>query len=292
MNTPKESTNRFFRVFCALPEREIEAHVSVSFSSTLDLSAVEAVRAEVVRSGRRKPSYTAFVIKAVALAMREYPYANRRVFRSPWHLGGPWLHSFGQADITVAAERDVPGREYIAFVDVLRNADCQSLDEIGAWLAALARSDEESNQQWREFSKLIQRLPWWLSALILRLPAWIPTWWERYRGASVLVSSPAKYGVGSVTASWAWPIGISFGYVQPKPVVRNGEVVVRPCFEFLMNFDRRVMAGAAAAKFFKRVCELLESGVESRLHNPAPNNEAVGVGQHGEPVESPDEGPR
>lgn len=262
MNTPKESTNRFFRVLCALSDREIQAHVSVSFSATLDLSAVEAVRAEAARAGQRKSSYTAFVIKAVVHALREYPYANRRVFRAPWRLGGPWLHSFNRADVAVAAERDVPGREYIAFADVLREEDSQSLDNINAWLAALARSDEESNQQWREFSTLIRRVPWRLAALILRLPTWLPSWWERYRGAAVLVSSPAKYGVGGVTASWAWPLGVSFGYVQPKPVVRDGEVVVRPCFEFLMNFDRRVMAGAAAAKFFKRVCELLESGVE------------------------------
>lgn len=268
MNTPKESTNRFFRIFCALPEREIEANVSVSFSSTVDLSVVEAVRAEALRSGRGKPSYTAFVIKAVSRALREYPYANRRVFRSPWRIGGPWLHDFAQADITVAAERDVPGREYIAFVDVIRHADDQSLDEINVWLGALARSNEENNQQWREFNSLIRRLPWRLTALILRLPTWIPSWWERYRGAAVLVSSPAKYGVESVTASWAWPIGISFGFVEPKPVVRDGEVVVRPCFEFLMNFDRRVMAGAAAAKFFKRVCELLEADIEGNLHSP------------------------
>lgn len=290
MDSRKESTNRFFRVFCALPEREIEAHVSVSFSSTIDLSVVEAARAEAARSGRRKPSYTAFVIQAVARALREYPYANRRVFRSPWRLGGPWLHSFEQSDITVAAERDVPGREYIAFVDVLRGADGQSLDEINAWLAALARSDEESNQQWREFSSLIRRLPWRLTALILRLPAWIPSWWERYRGAAVLVSSPAKYGVGSVTASWAWPIGISFGYVEPKPVVRLGEVVVRPCFEFLMNFDRRVMAGAAAAKFFKRVCELIEAGAEAGLQNPIPAHVPEAIGQMGGPGEKQEGG--
>lgn len=282
MNDEKESTNRFFRIFCALPEREIEAHVSVSFSSTVDLGAVEAVRAAAAGAGKRKPSYTAFVIKAVARALREYPYANRRVFRSPWRPGGPWLHRFDQADITVAAERDVPGREYIAFVDVLRDADRQSLDEINAWLAALARSDEESNQQWREFSSLIRRLPWRLSALILRLPAWIPSWWVRYRGAAVLVSSPAKYGVGSVTASWAWPIGISFGYVGPKPVVRDGEVVVRPCFEFLMNFDRRVMAGAAAAKFFKRVCELIESGGGADLER--------GIERSDTPDETPERG--
>lgn len=279
MNTSKESTNRFFRVLCSLSDGEIQANVSVSFSSTIDLSAIEAIRTNAANSGQRKPSYTAFVIKAVAQTLHETPYANRRVFRSPWRLGGPWLHAFSQADVAVAAERAIPGREYVAFMDVVRAADEKSLDEINAWLAALARSDEESNQQWKEFSTLIRRMPWRLSALILRLPVWIPSWWERYRGASVLVSSPAKYGVGSVTASWAWPIGVSFGFVQPKPVVRDGEIVVRPCFEFLMNFDRRVMAGAAAAKFFKRICELLESGLEKAPGDPSTIEAAAAVSE-------------
>jgi len=259
MSRSRESTNRFFRVFCALPEREITAHVSVSFTSLVDLTAIEAIREDAEAAGRPKPSYTAFVVRAVSLALRQHPYANRKVFRSPWRIGGPWLHAFTRADITVAAERDVPGREYIAFVDVLRDADTKTIQQVNEWLAALAGADEESNQQWREFSSLIQRLPWRVSAWILRLPAWIPSMWEQYRGGAVLVSSPAKYGVDAVNASWAWPIGVSFGFVEPRPVVRDGLVVARPCFSVLMNFDRRVMAGAAAAKFFKHVCDLLES---------------------------------
>lgn len=256
-----DARSRFFRVLCSLSEREIESNVSVSFGSTIDLTVIEAMRATAATLGLRKPSYTAFVIRAVAQALHEFPYANRRVFRGPLRLAAPRLHAFQRADVAVAAERDMPGHEFVAFMDVIREADGKSVDEINHWLVALGSSDEESNQQWKEFSNLIRRFPWRIAAFILRLPVWLPSWWERYRGAAVLVSSPAKYGVGSVTATWAWPIGVSFGLVEPKPVVRDGEIVVRPCFEFMINFDRRVMAGAAAAKFFKRICELLESGL-------------------------------
>lgn len=249
-------------MLCSLSEWEIQANVSVSFTSTIDLTAIERIRSEAAKAEGSKPSYTAFVAKAVALALREFPYANRRVFRSPWRLSGPWLHAFESADVAVAAERNIPGREYVAFMDVIRGADKLSLSDINDWLILLAKSDEETNKQWREFNSLIQKMPWRISALILRLPVWLPSWWHRYRGGAVLISSPAKYGVGGVTASWAWPIGISFGLVQPKALVENGEIIIRPCFDFLMNFDRRVMAGAAAAKFFKRVCDLLESGLD------------------------------
>ena len=258
LNKQRESTSRFFRVFCALPEREINASVSVTFSGTIDLTAIEFRRAEAERAGQVKPSYTAFVVSAVASALREHRYANRRVFRAPWRIGGPWLYSFKQIDIAVAVEIDVPEREYVAFVDILRNADQLSLHDISSLLKTLAQSTELSNQQLRQLNLVIRYLPWRIAALILRLPAWLPSLWARYRGASVLVSSPAKYGVESVNASWAWPIGISFGYVSLKPMVFDGEIKSRPCFQFSMNFDRRTMAGGPAARFFKEICQRLE----------------------------------
>jgi hypothetical protein len=79
------------------------------------------------------------------------------------------------------------------------------------------------------------------------------------------------------------PNGISFD-LQPKPVVRDRVTVVRPCFEFLTNFDRRVMV--ATAKFFKRVCELIEPGSQG----PAPCNVNAGMAQRGGPIENQREG--
>ena len=75
-----------------------------------------------------------------------------------------------------------------------------------------------------------------------------------------MISSPAKYGVYSVVATWPWPLGFSFGFVSNRPFVnREGEVVVRPCCDLVLNFDRRIMAGAPAAKFFTRIIRALEN---------------------------------
>ncbi len=60
----------------------------------------------------------------------------------------------------------------------------------------------------------------------------------------------------------------SFGLAKPRPVVRDGSVVVRPTFTLTLNLDRRLMAGAQAARFFERIVELLE--------NPKP---LTGVGE-------------
>ena len=64
-----------------------------------------------------------------------------------------------------------------------------------------------------------------------------------------------------------------------------GNVVVRPCFAFLMNFDRRVMAGAAA-KSFQRVCELVESVFELGFRGFAHGNVPAETIQTGESIEN------
>jgi pyruvate/2-oxoglutarate dehydrogenase complex dihydrolipoamide acyltransferase (E2) component len=249
-----EPRNKFFDAVRSIVEFEMRPGNTVTFLSEVDLTEVEQLRGA---ADGRKPSYTAFVAKAVALALREFPYANRRLCRRFWlPFVGPRLQQFHDCDVAVACERDEA--EVATFADVLRNADRRSLAEITTWLHALATSDETTNQQWRDFSRIIMRLPHWLSTLLIRMPYFVPSLWVKYRGGPVLISSPAKYGVDIVAATWSWPLGISFGLVKQRPVVRGQEVVARPTFHLTLNFDRRVMAGAQAARFFKRITDLLE----------------------------------
>ena len=249
--------NRFFQVFRKIPEFELRPGPTVTFISEVDLSEVEEIRKE---AKAQKPSYTAFAIKALALSLREYPYANQRIARTVWlPFARARLQRFERCDIAVAAERDVPGVESAAFVDIIRAADEKSLFEITTWLIELAQSDTETNQQWREFSQIIDRCPTWLALFLIRLPYLAPSLWVRYRGAAALVTSPAKYGVDAVVACWSWPIGVSFGLVRDRAVVRDGAVKPCPTFNLVCNFDRRIMAGAQAGRFFASIVRNLES---------------------------------
>lgn len=257
-----EPKNKFFEATRAIVEYEIRPGNTVSFLAEVDLTEVEAIRGRAARDDR--PSYTAFVAKAVALALKEFPYANRRVCRRAWLPFATRLQRFLRCDVAVAVERDFPGGESTAFIDILRDADRMSLAEITEALRALAVADITTNKQWREFSGIISKLPTWLATTLIRLPIFVPGYWVKYRGGAVLISSPAKYGVDAVLGSWSHPLGVSFGLVKPRPVVRDGAIVARTTFSLTMNFDRRVMAGAQAARFFRRLVESLE-GAESTM---------------------------
>jgi len=258
MNYQIEPRNRFFEANRRIVEFELDPGNTVTFFSEVDLSQVEHIRASANKEN--KPSYTAFVAKAVALALKEFPYANRRVSRRAWlPFGNPRLQRFEKYDIAIAAERDVPGAESVAFVDVLRNADSRPLNEITQWLRNLATCDINTNKQWHDFSTIISRFPHCLSSMMIRLPYFFPSLWHKFRGGAVLISSPAKYGVDGVVATWSWPLGVSFGLVKKRPVVRDDLVIACPTFLLVLNFDRRVMAGAPAAKFFKKIVDGLEN---------------------------------
>jgi pyruvate/2-oxoglutarate dehydrogenase complex dihydrolipoamide acyltransferase (E2) component len=251
-----EGRNKFSEATRAIVEYEIRPGNTVSFAAEVDLTEIERIRSS---SGLRKPSYTSFVVKAVALALRDFPYANRRVLRQPWGLPvGVRLQKFHRCDVAVAVERDFPGSEATAFIDMVRDADQSSLSDITEQLRDLATCDATTNAQWREFSGVITRMPVWLATFLIRLPCFVPGLWVKWRGGAALVSSPAKYGVDMVLGSWSHPLGISFGLVKPRPVVRDGSIVACTTFMLTLNFDRRVMAGAQAARFFRRLVERLE----------------------------------
>lgn len=251
--------NRFFEATRQIVEFEIRPGNTVTFLADVDLTEIDRIRQQAAAAGRRKPSYTAFVAKAIALALREFPYANRRLCRRVWlPFLAPRLQQFHHCDIAVACERDLPGVEVATFADILRDADLVSLEEATDWLHKLATCDVTNNAQWRAYSTVINRLPNWLSTLIVRLPYFVPSFWVKFRGASVLISSPARYGVDVMVATWSWPLGVSFGLVKPRAAVRDGQVVPCPMFTLTLNFDRRIMAGAQAARFFKRFVDILE----------------------------------
>lgn len=251
----------YFGVLAQL-NRENRGDHKVIMVNEVDMSSVERIRNAAKADGRPRPTYTALMVKAVSLALREHPAANRIPIRT---LLGWRVYQMLAIDVAVAVERDAPGREQAAYVDTIRDADGKDLGQLGDELAALARSTPETHPRWRLFQRLVERTPGWFSAWVAGLPATSARLWQEHRGGAVCISSPAKYGVDAIHACWPWPIGISFGKVRPRAVVVDGRVEPRPTVMLTMAADRRMMAGAPAARFLATVSDHLANAERDLL---------------------------
>lgn len=256
--------SRFFEVFGGL-NVDVRSDQKVGMIAELDMTACQRVRAEWGGPAETKPSYNAFVIKAVALAQREHSYANRIILESPFYRR---MVQLVNVDTTVAVERDRPGMEQGVYAATIRNTDALGLGEIAQSLADISKDLDENADRWKTVLALVEKTPPSLARMLMRLPLWFPGMWVRHRGGGVIVSSPAKYGVDMMVGHWPWPIGFSFGLVKDRPVAVDGAVVVRPTMFFTMSFDRRLMSGAPAARFFRTICDHLTE--PTSLTRPSP----------------------
>jgi pyruvate dehydrogenase E2 component (dihydrolipoamide acetyltransferase) len=84
---------------------------------------------------------------------------------------------------------------------------------------------------------------------------------EELRGSTFTVTSAGKLGGLLTTPIVNHPevAILSIGRVADRPVVRDGEVTVRPVGTIAVTFDHRVIDGARAAEFGLAVIRRLES---------------------------------
>ncbi|PYS94104.1 MAG: pyruvate dehydrogenase complex dihydrolipoamide acetyltransferase [Acidobacteria bacterium] len=84
---------------------------------------------------------------------------------------------------------------------------------------------------------------------------------EEYTGATFSISNLGMFGIDEFTAVINPPEGaiLAVGAMQPKPVVRDGQIVVRQMMRVTMSCDHRVIDGATGAKFLQTFKQLLEN---------------------------------
>ena len=161
------------------------------------------------------------VLKAAAAALQEFPELNAR-------LDGGEIVYLDRYDIGVAVQT-----EQGLVVPVVRDCDSRSVDELAAEVERLAEA--------------------------ARAGALAP---EELRGSTFTVTSAGKLAGLFQTPLVNHPevAILSIGRVAERPVVRDGEVVVRPLGYVSVTFDHRVVDGARAAAFGLSVIEKLERG--------------------------------
>jgi pyruvate dehydrogenase E2 component (dihydrolipoamide acetyltransferase) len=84
---------------------------------------------------------------------------------------------------------------------------------------------------------------------------------EEYTGATFSLSNLGMFGIEEFTAVINPPEGaiLAIGAMAPKPVARDGQVVVRQTMRVTMSCDHRVIDGAMGAQFLQTFKQIMEN---------------------------------
>lgn len=200
-------------------------------------------------------SFTAFIITCLARAVDEDKslHACRK--------GRKHLVLFDEVDVSTLIEREMSGQKQ-PIMYIIRAANKKTFREIHHEIrVAQVETVEKAWEGFRDF----QFLPLFMFKFI-----WPILWWmlgryplvQKKYGGTVCLSSVGMFGKG---AGWGIPItehtlNLTLGGIAEKPGIVDGQIAIREYLCITLSFDHDVIDGAPAARFTKRLKELIESG--------------------------------
>ncbi len=175
----------------------------------------------LAESRHTKLTVLSFVAKAVASSLKLHPSLNASLDEETGELVFKEYYNLGFATDTEAG----------LMVPVVRDVDEKSILQIAATLQELSAKARERSIDL-----------------------------EDMRGGTFTITN-----VGALGGKWATPIIVHPQVAilctlkaEPRPVVKDGQVVVRTIMPMTLSFDHRVLDGADAARFVTAIIDLLE----------------------------------
>jgi len=200
----------------------------VTHHDLADVDNIESFRKQQAERGQ-KLTVTAFVIKACAIVLKQYPQFNASLDLANERLVQKQYYNIG---IAVDTERGL-------VVPVLRDIDTKSVHDIGKEMAEIA---EKARQR--------------------KITA------DDMSGGCFTVSNLGGIGGTSFTPIVRWPevaiLGLSRSRVEPT--WKDGTWVPKLKLPLSLSYDHRVIDGADAARFTRHLAELLENPMMMLLH--------------------------
>jgi pyruvate/2-oxoglutarate dehydrogenase complex dihydrolipoamide acyltransferase (E2) component len=226
--------------------RRSNVHGLVEFDVTEARRRIETIEAE---TGERL-SLTAFVVFCLACALDDHPRVN--AYRD-WRGR---LHVFDDVDVNVLVEATVDG-ERLGVPHVVRGANDRSVRSIHDEIRTAQESRDPTGLS--RLGSMALRLPGVVRRLVWRLPQWFPRRWRDVAG-TVAVTSVGMFGRGG---GWAvsptnYTLQLTVGGISEKPRLVDGELTGREFLHLTVTFDHDVVDGAPAARFVRRLGDLLE----------------------------------
>jgi pyruvate/2-oxoglutarate dehydrogenase complex dihydrolipoamide acyltransferase (E2) component len=208
-----------------IAEHMVNAHLTippVTHVEECDVTEIDAARKLANQSDSGvKLTFLPFIVKAVVVALKAHPLLN-----STLDEGANEIVIHDRYNIGIAVDTSAG-----LMVPVIGDADRLSLRRLAheiERLASAAKAGELSN--------------------------------DDLRGSTFSITSPGPFGGLMATPIINYPNAAILGVhrATEKPVVRNGQIVVRLIMNLSITFDHRLMDGVTASRFCMEVVKLLE----------------------------------
>lgn len=205
--------------------KKIADNLTISKQNAADVTTVTDVDMSKVAHYRSivPASYTAFVVRAAALALREFPMINSSLVKEEIHIKK-------QININVAVATDTG-----LITPVIRDTDKKNVLNIAEEMDALAQKGREGALTPGDFAS--------------------GTFTVTNSGifGSLFFTPIINYPQCAV---------LGVGKVMKTPVVRNDEITIASIMYLCLTYDHRIVDGAPAVKFLQRIKHYLENPEE------------------------------
>jgi 2-oxoglutarate dehydrogenase complex dihydrolipoamide succinyltransferase (E2) component len=164
-------------------------------------------------------TFLPFIAKAIVYAARDFPWVNATVLEG--HIHVKQYFNIGMA----------VGRENSLIVPVVKHCEQKTILQIAKEMRDLA---DRANQDQLKV--------------------------EEITGGTISITNPGPMGAINSTPIIAAPQVAILGVhkIVKRPVVVDDEVVIRPIMNMCLSFDHRVVDGAYAVQFLRKLIEYLE----------------------------------
>lgn len=217
------------------------------------LADVDAGKLKAARQAAgNKISYVSFIVKAAAEVIAA-SHEARTVLKDGLF---PKLVRTDRVTAKVLFDKHI-GSTRCVVSGTVTDPDRTALSEIQAAIDLHKQASVGPSGPFAALAKL-HRLPLPLMRLAYNIVLGKPLKRAELQG-NFSVTSVGQEEVNTILPLIAGTIGLGVGRISEKPVVVDGEIVVRPVFTLSLTFDHRVLDGAAAAEILGSIKARLEN---------------------------------
>ncbi|GJN89089.1 hypothetical protein Rhopal_002063-T1 [Rhodotorula paludigena] len=233
-----ENRVKMSRMRARIAERLKEAQntaASLTTFNEIDMSALMSFRSkykdQVLKDHGVKLGFMSAFVKASTVALKELPAVNASI-EGTGNSAEIVYRDYADVSVAVSTPKGL-------VTPVLRNAESYNFVEIEREIAALGKKARDGK---------------------LTL--------EDMNGGTFTISNGGVFGslYGTPILNTPQCAVLGMHSIQERPVVRDGQIVIRPVMVVALTYDHRVIDGREAVTFLVRVKELIENPAAFALH--------------------------